>query len=261
MRAYSMDLRDRVLRDSDAGLPVAAVAVQYHVSASWVRRLKQRRRETGEVAPRQQRYGRHPVLAPQLHTLAALIQEQPDRTLADLQVALGTSASLATIWRAVKQLGFTLKKNGTRVRTRSVPTSRPPAPTGWPPPRPSTRPASSFSMKRGSPPISSGDMGVAPAASGSPITRPTAALRVLDVCPSNGATCRCPLPFTGSRGLDSPASAVVWGTPIPRRPFPALRCLRAAVPSEHLRFAPSDARCYVHGLGQLVSRCPRPGGL
>ena len=34
--------------------------------------------------------------------------------------------------------------------------------------------------------------------------------------------------------------------PIPR---PALRCLRPAVPSEHLRFAPSDARCDVHGLG------------
>ena len=119
MRAYSMDLRERVLRDSDAGLTAAAVAVKYHVSASWVRRLKQRRRETGEVAPRQQRYGRHPVLAPQLPTLAALIHAQPDRTLADLQVALGTSASLATIWRAVKQLGFTLKKNGARVRTRS----------------------------------------------------------------------------------------------------------------------------------------------
>ena len=138
MRAYSMDLRDRVLRDSDAGLPVAAVAVQYHVSASWVRRLKQRRRETGEVAPRQQRYGRHPVLAPQLHTLAALIQEQPDRTLADLQVALGTSASLATIWRAVKQLGFTLKKNGTRVRTRSSRHRGRPRPLGGhhPDPRP-----------------------------------------------------------------------------------------------------------------------------
>ena len=35
MRAYSMDLRERVLRDSDAGLTAAAVAVQYHVSASW----------------------------------------------------------------------------------------------------------------------------------------------------------------------------------------------------------------------------------
>ena len=49
MRAYSIDLRERVLRDSDAGLPAAVVAVQYHVSASWVRRLKQRRRETGGV--------------------------------------------------------------------------------------------------------------------------------------------------------------------------------------------------------------------
>ena len=93
MRAYSMDLRERVLRDSDAGINAAAVAVTYHVSASWVRRLKQRRRETGDVAPRPQRYGRHPVLAPQLHTLAALIQEQPDRTLAELQVALA--------WRAI----------------------------------------------------------------------------------------------------------------------------------------------------------------
>ena len=119
MRAYSMDLRERVLHDSDAGMQAAAVASKDRVSASWVRRLKQRRRETGEVAPRQQRYGRHPVLASQLHTLAALIREQPDRTLADLQVTLGTSASLATIWRAVKQLGFTVKKNGTRVRTRS----------------------------------------------------------------------------------------------------------------------------------------------
>ena len=63
MRAYSMDLRERVLRDSDAGMKAAAVAVTYHVSASWVRRLKQRRRKTGEVAPRQQRYGRHPVRA------------------------------------------------------------------------------------------------------------------------------------------------------------------------------------------------------
>ncbi len=63
MRAYAMDLRERVRRDSDAGLPAAAVAVQYHVSASWVRRLKQRRRETGDVAPRQQRYGRQPVRA------------------------------------------------------------------------------------------------------------------------------------------------------------------------------------------------------
>lgn len=117
MRAYSMDLRERVLRESDAGLSAAAVAAKYHVSASWVRRLKQRRRETGEIAPRAQRYGPRPRLAPHLATLAALIEEQPDRTLAELQAALPTPASLATIWRAVTKLGFTLKRNGTRLRT------------------------------------------------------------------------------------------------------------------------------------------------
>ena len=39
MRAYSMDLRERVLHDSDAGMQAAAVASKYRVSASWVRRL------------------------------------------------------------------------------------------------------------------------------------------------------------------------------------------------------------------------------
>ena len=118
MRAYSMDLRERILRDSDAGLMADQVAQKYQVSASWVRRLKQRRRETGEVEPRAQHHGPHPMLAPHLTTLAALIQAQPDRTLVELQAALGTTASVPTIWRAVAALGFTVKKNGPRVRAR-----------------------------------------------------------------------------------------------------------------------------------------------
>ena len=54
MRAYSMDLRERALLDSEAGMKAADVAAKYRVSGSWVRLLKQRRRETGEVAPRVQ---------------------------------------------------------------------------------------------------------------------------------------------------------------------------------------------------------------
>ena len=46
MQAYSMDLRERALLDSDAGMKAADVAVKYRVG-SWVRLLKQRRRETG----------------------------------------------------------------------------------------------------------------------------------------------------------------------------------------------------------------------
>ena len=42
MQAYSMDLRERALLDSDAGMKAADVAVKYRVSGSWVRLLKQR---------------------------------------------------------------------------------------------------------------------------------------------------------------------------------------------------------------------------
>lgn len=115
--AYSMDLRSRVLKDADTGLSSKELAARYHVSRAWVDALKQRRRETGDVAPRKQTRWRTPILTPQLAELEALIRAQPDRTLAELQVALQTTAGLATIWRAVTHLGFTFKKNGTRVRT------------------------------------------------------------------------------------------------------------------------------------------------
>ena len=120
MRAYSMDLRERALLDSDAGMKAADVAAKYRVSGSWVRLLKQRRRETGEVAPRVQRHGRRCMLEPHLHTLAALIAAHPDRTPAELKDALATPASVPTVWRAVRALGLTVKKNGPPVRTRSA---------------------------------------------------------------------------------------------------------------------------------------------
>ena len=89
-----MDLRERALLDSDAGMKAADVAAKYRVSGSWVRLLKQRRRETGEVAPRVQRHGRRCMLEPHLHTMADLITAHPDRTLAELKDALATPASV-----------------------------------------------------------------------------------------------------------------------------------------------------------------------
>ena len=54
MVADSLDLRTRVLKDSDAGMASKLVAEKYAVSRAWVDRLKQRRRETGEIASRRQ---------------------------------------------------------------------------------------------------------------------------------------------------------------------------------------------------------------
>ena len=115
--AYSMDLRERVMADADAGRSSNELAERYHVSRAWVDALKQRRRETGAIGPRKQTTFRHRVLAGQEERLKALVTARPDATLAELRVALRTSAALATIWRELNQLDFTLKKNGTRRRT------------------------------------------------------------------------------------------------------------------------------------------------
>ena len=49
MVAYSLDLRTRVIKDSDAGMASKLVAEKYAVSRAWVDRLKQRRREAALV--------------------------------------------------------------------------------------------------------------------------------------------------------------------------------------------------------------------
>jgi transposase len=117
MAAYSMDLRIRVLADRDAGLATEEVATKFSVSVSWVNRLVQRRRQTGEVGPRQQQVFKTHAFAGQEDRLRALVDAQPDRTLAELREALHSSASLSSVWRALDRLQLTLKKNGTRRRT------------------------------------------------------------------------------------------------------------------------------------------------
>jgi transposase len=119
MAPYSMDLRVRVLRDWDAGMKAEDVAAKYSVSRAWVHRLQQRRRESGSIAPRKQTRWRTPILTPDLPRLVALITEQPDRTLAELREALGTSVCLATIWRAIEGFTITVKKNAPGVRAGS----------------------------------------------------------------------------------------------------------------------------------------------
>ena len=57
MKTYSLDLRERVLADADAGMKTSAVADKYTVSPAWVRRLKRRRAATGQIGPGSQRCG------------------------------------------------------------------------------------------------------------------------------------------------------------------------------------------------------------
>ena len=119
MAPYSMDLRKRVLEDCDNGLDSKEVAGKFRVSRSWVDRVKQRRRETGEVGPRPQKVFKKQAFAGQEDRLRALVAAKPDQTLAELRDALRSSASLSSLWRALDRLDLTLKKNRTRRRTTS----------------------------------------------------------------------------------------------------------------------------------------------
>jgi transposase len=109
MKAYSNDLRQRVLSDCDGGREVRQVAVKYQVSESWIRRLRQRRRENGEITPRT-RATPAPKWLPYSKPLQELIAKRPDATLMELKAELGFPFSLPTLSRALRALRFTFKK-------------------------------------------------------------------------------------------------------------------------------------------------------
>lgn len=110
MKAYSADLRERVFADCDAGLSTSQVAAKYRVSSAWVRRLLQRRRERGEVAPRQQRHA-PPRWLPYADHIRSCIAEQPDVALKELQEKMPVRLSIPTLFRALRTLGLTFKKS------------------------------------------------------------------------------------------------------------------------------------------------------
>jgi transposase len=120
MKAYSMDLRERVLLDCDGGMEARQVAVKYRVSESWIRRLKQRRRETGETAPRPCRNRQPAKWLAYAEQIKACLERQPDVTLRELAERLGHVLSGQTLSRALRALGLTLKKSPARRRAGSA---------------------------------------------------------------------------------------------------------------------------------------------
>ena len=111
MKAYSMDLRELVLKDCDGGLGTKAVAAKYSVSAAWVRRLKQRRRETGRVAPAAQRHGPEPGWAAHAEAIRAAVRAAPDLTLDEYRARFALPVSRSALHRALAALRLARKKS------------------------------------------------------------------------------------------------------------------------------------------------------
>lgn len=123
--AYAMEFREAVARAYDECGSSIEVAEQFHCSESWVRRLIQRRRETGSLAPRPNRRPNNNKLnEDDLDLLKTLIRRTPDMTLAELAEALGHKVSVPTVWRATQALDLPLKKSPSMPPNRTVRTSR-----------------------------------------------------------------------------------------------------------------------------------------
>jgi transposase len=113
MEAYSVEFRSEVLAACDANEGTQAVALRFQVSEAWVRRIKQQRRETGQIAPKIRTPAR-----PKWHAwadwLMAKIEKRPDIYLRELQAELkaerGEEVCLTTLCNACRELDQSRKK-------------------------------------------------------------------------------------------------------------------------------------------------------
>jgi transposase len=121
-KAYSQDLRERVFVEADDGAEVGEIATILRVSVSYVSKVLDRRRRTGETAARPQRCQLKPKLAVLHETIRAWVKEHPDATIGEVQAWLlrshQVSASSGLICETLALLGLTRKKS------RCVPPSR-----------------------------------------------------------------------------------------------------------------------------------------
>ena len=109
MAPYSKEMRRAVLAACDRGEGTRTVALRFNCSESWVRRVKQERREQGKTAPLLTRR-RTPKWEPLRARMLELIAAQPDLTLQELKEKLGTELSRSTLCTALQKLRLTLKK-------------------------------------------------------------------------------------------------------------------------------------------------------
>jgi transposase len=123
MEAYSKKFRSQVLAAWDLNEGTQAVALRFGVSQSWVRRIIQQRRETGQIAAKTTR-DRTPEWHAWADWLVAKIDARPDIYLRELQAELkaerGEEVCLQTICNACAALEQSRKKDADCQRTGSA---------------------------------------------------------------------------------------------------------------------------------------------
>jgi transposase len=113
MQAYSLDLRERVVRAVDrSDSTQKQIAERFGVSTAWIKKLLKQRRETDSIAALPHGGGRKSKYeGKKLERLGQELRDQPDATLEELRNRTRKDASLMAVFRALKRLGSRRKKS------------------------------------------------------------------------------------------------------------------------------------------------------
>jgi transposase len=112
MRAYSIDLRERIVRAVRAGKPKSEVARLFDVNVSTVKRYFVRA-EQHDLAPRKSPGRPRRISREEQPDLAAQVDATPDATLEEhcdaWEKSHGVRLSVATMHRSIARAKYTLK--------------------------------------------------------------------------------------------------------------------------------------------------------
>jgi transposase len=121
-RAYSEDLRIRLVRYVEGGVSARSAAKVFGVSESSAIKWMQRWRRDKSVTPNPVRGHRRALLEGHADWLLELIEAKPDLTLEEIRTLLkkrGVRVSLWTVWSFYERSEMSFKKNRVRHRTGS----------------------------------------------------------------------------------------------------------------------------------------------
>jgi len=122
-RAYSLDLRERVVAAVMGGQSCRAAAARFGVSVASVVKWVQRFRATGSAAAKRMGGRRPYALEGERAWVLARISEVPDVTLRELAAELaarGIVVSHYAVWHFLVREGVTFKKKPARQRARAA---------------------------------------------------------------------------------------------------------------------------------------------
>jgi transposase len=115
MRAYSLDLRKKIVEAKERGMPTVEVAQTFGVGASTVKRYAAAAREGSSLAPKKRPGSRPKLDEGARRLLEADLEERPAATLPErrefLRQMAGVEVSDSTVSRMLKRLGWSRKKD------------------------------------------------------------------------------------------------------------------------------------------------------